>query len=245
MRLSQRLLAGSLLLIAVIVALVVVSIDWRLGVRLRDDTSAELLREARLIATTWRPGIDPDSLADVAGEALGHRVTLIAPDGVVLGDSEFDQPALGTLQNHRTRPEVAAAIDSGHGAAIRTSPSAGDEELYAALRTPFGVARVSLSTASQRIIVRRVQGDVFSAALLATVAAMLLAALFARSVTRPILELRDDARAIAAGDLARRPSLVAPGEVGELASAFHRLAEQLTARVRALEADDALLRALT
>lgn len=245
MRLSQRLLAGSLLLIAVIVALVVVSIDWRLGVRLRDDTSAELLREARLIATTWRPGIDPDSLADVAGEALGHRVTLIAPDGVVLGDSEFDQPALGTLQNHRNRPEVAAAIDSGHGAAIRTSPSAGDEELYAALRTPFGVARVSLSTASQRIIVRRVQGDVFSAALLATVVAMLLAALFARSVTRPILELRDDARAIAAGDLARRPSLVAPGEVGELASAFHRLAEQLTARVRALEADDALLRALT
>ena len=95
------------------------------------------------------------------------------------------------------------------------------------------------------VIIRGVQADVLAVSLLATVAALLLAAIFARSVTRPILELRDDAQAIASGDLSRRPSLGAPGEVGELASAFHQLAEQLSARVRALEADDALLRALT
>jgi len=244
-RLSRRLLVGSLLVIGVLVVLVVVALDWRLRIRLRDDTAVELLREARLVAASWREGIDADSLADAAGAALGHRVTLIAADGTVLGDSEFDQPALGTLQNHRDRPEVAAAFAGGQGTAVRPSPSAGDEELYAALRTPFGVSRISIATTAQRTIVRRVQGDVFSAALLATAAALLLAILFARSVTRPILELRDDARAIAAGDLSRRPSLVAPGEVGELASAFHRLAEQLSARVQALEDDDALLRALT
>jgi len=244
-RLSQRLLAGSLVVIGVLVVLVVVSLDWRLRLRLRDDTTAEMLREARLIASAWGPRVDADSLADAAGEALGHRVTLIAPDGVVLGDSEFDQPALGALENHRTRPEVLEAQQHDTGSAVRPSPSAGDEEQYAALRTPMGIARVSVSTASQRVIVRRVQRDVVSASLLATFAALFLAALFARSVTHPILELRDDARAIAAGDLSRRPSLVAPAEVGELASAFHRLAEQLSARVRALEEDDALLRALT
>ncbi|MCC6770106.1 MAG: HAMP domain-containing protein [Gemmatimonadaceae bacterium] len=245
MSLSRRLLAGSLLVIGVLVTLVVLSLDWRLSVRLRDDTTAELLREAQLVATSWQADIDPDALANRAGAALGHRVTLIGADGVVLGDSEFDQPALGTLENHRTRPEVVAAMDSGVGASIRPSPSAGDEELYAARRGDLGVVRVSISTAAQRVIVRRVQADVLSAAFLATAAALLLAVFFARSVTRPILELRDDARAIAAGDLSRRPSLVAPGEVGELASAFHRLAEQLSARVAALEADDALLRALT
>jgi signal transduction histidine kinase/HAMP domain-containing protein len=229
----------------VLVVLVVVSLDWRLRVRLRDDTTAELLREAQLVAAGWHTGVDADSLADRAGEALGHRVTLIDGAGVVIGDSEFDGDALGALENHAGRPEVVAAMDSGTGASVRPSASAGDEELYAALRTSFGVARVSVATASQRGIVRRVQGDVLTAALLATAVAMLLAALFAHSVTRPILELRDDARAIAAGDLSRRPSLVAPGEVGELASAFHRLAEQLSARVEALEADDALLRALT
>jgi len=244
-RLTQRLLAGSLVVIGVLVVLVVVSLDWRLRLRLRDDTTTELLRQARLVATAWHEGADPDSLADAAGDALQHRVTLIAPDGQVLGDSEFDPPALFRLENHIARPEVAAALQFDTGSAVRPSPSAGDEEQYAALRTPRGIARVSVSTASQRVIVRRVQRDVVSAALLATVAALFLAALFARSVTHPILELRDDARAIAAGDLSRRPSLVAPAEVGELASAFHRLAEQLSARVRALEEDDALLRALT
>ena len=111
MSLSRRLLAGSLLVIGVLVTLVVLSLDWRLSVRLRDDTTAELLREAQLVATSWQADIDPDALANRAGAALGHRVTLIGADGVVLGDSEFDQPALGTLENHRTRPEVVAAMD--------------------------------------------------------------------------------------------------------------------------------------
>lgn len=245
MRLSRRLLAGSLLVIGVLVSLVVLSLDWRLGVRLRGDAADELLRQAQLVAAGWRPGLDPDSLANQAGTALGHRVTLISTEGVVLGDSEFDPPALGALENQRAHPEFVVAMDSGTGVSVRAEASAPDEQLFVAKRTEQGVVRVSLSTAAQRLTVRRVQADVLSAAVLATVAALLLAAIFGRAVTRPILELRDDARAIAAGDLSRRPSLVAPGEVGELASAFHRLAEQLTARVAALEADDALLRALT
>jgi len=60
-------------------------------------------------------------------------------------------------------------------------------------------------------------------------------------VSRPVIELRDVARAIAAGDLERRPSLSAPGEVGDLAIALHRMAEQLGARLEALEADETLL----
>jgi signal transduction histidine kinase len=59
------------------------------------------------------------------------------------------------------------------------------------------------------------------------------------------VELRDVARALAAGDLRRRPSLAAPGEVGDLASALHRLAEQLTSRLEALEAEEVRLVALT
>ncbi|MEO7963792.1 MAG: ATP-binding protein [Gemmatimonadaceae bacterium] len=245
MRLSQRLLAGSLVVIAVLVLLVVFSLDRRLRVRLREETARELVRESRLVGAGWQSGVDADSLANADGAALGHRVTLIRQDGVVMGDSEFDVPALSSLENHSTRPEVVAARTSGEGTSVRFSASAGDEELYAATRTPLGFARVSMSTASHNVIVRGVQGDVLSAALLAAIAALVLASIFARSVTRPILELRDDARAIAAGDLARRPSLSAPAEVGELASAFHRLAEQLGTRVSALEADDALLRALT
>lgn len=245
MTLTNRLVVGSLVVIGAFVVLTVASLDRRLRLRLRQDIGAELLREARLIGVQWREGLDADSLADAAGQALAHRVTLIGPDGRVVGDSEFDVPALLALENHAFRPEVAAAIASDTGSAVRASPSAGDEQMYAAVRAPLGVARVSVSIRSQEELVDRMQRDVLVAALGGTALALVMAVLFARSVARPIQELRDDARAIAGGDLARRPSLAAQGEVGELASAFYRLAEQLDARLRALEADDALLRALT
>ncbi|MEP7344532.1 MAG: ATP-binding protein, partial [Gemmatimonadaceae bacterium] len=177
--------------------------------------------------------------------ALSRRVTLIARDGTVLGDSEFDDDALGRLENHSNRPEVVAALANGEGTSQRVSASAGDPELYAAVRTPLGVARVSSTTAKLNELIAGMQRDILAAGGIAGVVALVLAMLFARAVTRPINELRDDARAIAGGDLTRRPSLSAPGEVGELATAFHRLAEELSARLEALEANDTLFRALT
>ena len=245
MTLTQRLITGTLLVISAFVVLIVISLNRRVRSRLGEDIGAELLREAHLIAQQWQPGVNADSLADVAGKALSHRVTLILDNGTVIGDSEFDSLALGRLENHSHRPEVMAAKATGEGTAVRVSPSAGDEELYAAVKAPLGYARVSVSTISQDRLVARIRGDVVSVALVGTALALMLGIVFARSVARPILELRDDAQAIAAGDLSRRPSLAAPGEVGELASAFHRLAEQLESRLRALEADDALLRALS
>ena len=244
MSLTQRLIVGALLVCGVFVVLTVASLDWRLRDRLREETATELLREARLVGAQWHPGLDPDSLADAAGAALSHRVSLITSDGRVLGDSEFDEPALSRLENHASRPEISAALRADSGSSIRTSPSAGDEELYAAVRTTLGVARVSLATRAQELIVDRLQRDVLFVSLGATMLALALAAVFAKSVSRPVLELRDDAKAIAAGDLERRPALNISGEVGELAMAFHQLAEQLSTRLRALEADDALLRAL-
>ena len=86
--------------------------------------------------------------------------------------------------------------------------------------------------------------DVLVAGLIAVIGSLLLAYLFSRSVTRPVVELRDVARAIAAGDLDRRPSISAPGEIGDLATALHRMSDQLATRLHALEADDALMSAL-
>jgi signal transduction histidine kinase len=244
-RLTQRLLIGSLLIIATLVVLVVAIIDGRLRVRFYEESSAEILREARLVAAQWRPGLNVDSLANAAGRALGHRVTLIDSTGRVVGDSEFDPPALDELQNHLTRPEVQAALHTGTGAARRVSASAGDEELYAAVRAGTGFSRVSVSAVSIQTLFARARTDVLIAATLALALAFVLVWLFSRSVARPVVELRDVARALAAGDLQRRPSLAAPGEVGDLASAVHRLAEQLSSRLEALAAEEIRLAALT
>jgi signal transduction histidine kinase len=116
------------------------------------------------------------------------------------------------------------------------------QRLIAGVLTALGVFVVLTVVTIERGLTLRAA---LSATLVTGVLALLAALLFARSIARPILALRDDARAIAGGDLARRPALSAPGEIGELAGAFRSLAEQLGARLSTLEADDALLRALT
>jgi signal transduction histidine kinase len=74
--------------------------------------------------------------------------------------------------------------------------------------------------------------------------AAILSFAFSRGVARPIANLTDVARSLAAGQLGRRPALAAPGEVGDLANAVHRLAEQLDARLTALAAEQSVLSTL-
>ena len=125
MRLAQRLLLQSFAIIAVLVVCVVLIIDNQLHSRITHQTTHDLAGESKLLALQWRPGINADSLADIAGAATGHRVTLIDSNGHVVGDSEFDGQALQGLQNHATRPEVIAAKRNGVGSIRRMSPSTG------------------------------------------------------------------------------------------------------------------------
>jgi two-component system, OmpR family, phosphate regulon sensor histidine kinase PhoR len=247
-RLTQRLLIGALIVVGFLAVFIVTAVDRQLRQRLREDAESFLSREAQLAGVLWERGRDedPDVLADRIGAALGRRVTLVDTAGVVIGDSEFNGEALRELQNHLTRPEVAAAISDSLGSSLRPSPSTGAEELYVAVRVPkLGVARLSLPTASLEAVTDAARRDVMVASLFALMGALVIAWLFSRSVSRPIEELRDVAQALADGDLARRPTLRAPGEVGDLAEALRELAEQLSARLQALEADETLLVQLT
>src|ERR1700722_10893434 len=101
-----------------------------------------------------------------------------------------------------------------------------------------------IADATTQALVREARDDVYIIGFFALAIAAAIAFLFARAVTRPVIELRDVARALAAGDLTRRPALGAPGEVGDLAIAIHRLAEQLSGRLSALEEEESLLTAL-
>jgi two-component system phosphate regulon sensor histidine kinase PhoR len=244
-KLAQRLLLGAVLIVTVLIVVAVVLSGERLQTQLQQLTESQLANEARFIAQQWQRDANHDALADAAGSALGHRVTLVDSSGRVLGDSEFSGPALEVLQNHNSRPEIVAARQSGLGSSTRISPSEGDEELYVAVSADRGrIARVSIGTAQVRAITARARRDLVVSGLVALIIALALAAIFSRQVSRPVAELRDVAGAIAAGDLSRRPALSAPGEVGELATAVHRMGEQLGARMAALEAEDELLGAL-
>ena len=239
MKLAHRLLLGAVLVVTVLIVLLVVLSGVRLRRQLEELEIAQLTREARLIAREWTASVDPDALAASAGAAIGHRVTLIDHDGKVIGDSEFRGDSRTRLENHSTRPEVIAALRDSVGSADRTSPSAGDNELYVAIKSAVRRdARVGFHRQPRRhrrarparrapLGIRRPRSR-----------RCILAAAFSRAVSNPVVELRDVAQSLAAGDLSRRPALSAPGEVGDLAAAVHRMAEQLTSRLKAMEDDD-------
>jgi two-component system phosphate regulon sensor histidine kinase PhoR len=243
-KLAHRLLLQSLAIVTVMVVSVVVIIDNQIHSSITDQATHDLAGEARLLAGQWKTGVDPDALANEAGIATGHRVTLIDPDGHVVGDSEFDGPALQGLANHADRPEVVAARQSGVGSVRRMSPSTGESQLYVAVKAPNGFARVSVTTRAIEEIFARARSGVIAAGLISFLLATALALLFSRAVSKPITELRDVARSIAAGEQRRHPPLSAPGEVGDLADAIYRLAEQLEARMSALVAEQSILSAL-
>jgi signal transduction histidine kinase len=242
-RLTQRLLLGAVLVVGFLALFIVVMVDRQLGERLRADATESLTQEAELAGALWRRDpLQPDSVADRMGGALHRRVTLIRTDGTVVGDAEFDGAALAALQNHALRPEVAEALAGRVGTSRRPSPSTGHDQVYVAVPVPpLGVARVSEATAGLDATIGAGRREVLVGAVIALLGALVIAFLFSRAVSRPVEELRDVAQALADGDLTRRPTLDAPGEVGELAKALRSLAEQLSTRLRALEAEEALL----
>jgi two-component system phosphate regulon sensor histidine kinase PhoR len=59
-----------------------------------------------------------DRFCKLYGSSPGFRITMIAADGTVLGDSEYDT---SMMNNHSDRPEVMAALRNGEGFSTRFS----------------------------------------------------------------------------------------------------------------------------
>lgn len=76
-------------------------------------------------------------LAKQLGAQTDIRITIIAPDGTVLGDSEAD-PA--TAENHLNRPKVQEAIRKGQGKSDRRAPA---PPWHARPRVPRSLCRPS------------------------------------------------------------------------------------------------------
>ncbi len=83
-----------------------------------DNLRAQLTDQAGWSAMPARPvspagrQADLDALAKRLGGQIDARVTIMASDGTVLGDSEEDPAA---MENHGDRPEVIEAMAEGTG----------------------------------------------------------------------------------------------------------------------------------
>jgi two-component system, OmpR family, phosphate regulon sensor histidine kinase PhoR len=228
--------------------------------RFRDALDERLVAEARLIAEAARPALrfgatmeTVDPLAERLSTEGGVRVTIIAPDGRVLGDSHAD-PA--QLENHTGRPEVADALAGGIGRATRVSSTIGGEATYVAVpvRDPsaegqgadrlLGVARVATPVSGINADLRRIAFSVAATAALMALGAAILAVLLAGAVTRPLDQLRRAAAGLAAGAFDQRVQEGGGAEVRDLAAGFNEMAARLRETVDALASEHSRLEAL-
>jgi len=213
-----------------------------LSARLEDTVRARLLAEARLVARLVETplalgvgGAEIDAIADSAARDTGARVTIVAPDGRVLGESTASGEALGALANHADRPEIKQALANGEGSAVRHSATVEDDLLYVAVSVRrsgrlLGVARVAVpltGVAEQAAALRRA---VAVALVLAFALTAALAALSAPSLAGPLREIMEGARRFATGDMQARIRVSRHDELGELAEILNQSAERLDAR---------------
>jgi two-component system phosphate regulon sensor histidine kinase PhoR len=249
LRADQKLFLSYLALIAAVVAALTLGVGSTLRSHLTDRLSADLRRELFLARELYntRAQEDPDRVADWLGRLSDRRVTLVAPDGRVLGDSEMTPRAMAQVENHGRRPEIASAR-ARHGevgVSVRVSSSLGNEQLYMAVLARDGrVIRIADPMSEMHDAVARVQRGIFGVGLVALVLTGLLSFGFSVAITQPLRHIVAAARAMAAGDLSRRAQLGGRDEMGELSDALDTLAGELQRRLRQLEGERAEMHAL-
>ena len=223
------------------------TVEHDLTERIRQDLIVRLHLVAERTATQWQSageGSDWDALADKLGSAAQARVTLIQADGKVLGDSEVSGQALTMLENHRERPEVAAAFSGRTTDNIRFSATTHMRMLYAATPVTGGsgmVARLSFPLSGVDRAKTHMRALLFGGALVALVAALLMSSAVAVLMSRGLRSLTAIARRMAAGDMLIRSRSESPDEIGELGRTLDHLAENLSRSLRDLRDDRDLL----
>ncbi|MFM8552065.1 MAG: sensor histidine kinase [Nitrospiraceae bacterium] len=168
------------------------------------------------------------------------RVTVIAQDGRVLADSALSNDAIITLDNHRTRPEVAAALASGRGTNVRRSDTTGQRLFYLALRisppdhAAVHVVRLAMPLTMLESRIRDLQHALGIAFGVAFAVSVILSFFIARGVTRPLSDIAAVARQLAGGSFDRRIRTSSNDEVGVLATTLNQMADQLDHDITAL-----------
>jgi two-component system phosphate regulon sensor histidine kinase PhoR len=193
--------------------------------RHQTDTLAErLLAEARIAADAlpWSDG-DLDAACARLAADLGVRLTVIAPEGRVLGESTG---ASADLENHADRPEIRSALAEGTGRSVRFSGTVQVPMLYVAWRQQTGDGRRVVRTAMPLTAVQRSITQLRRGVLLGILAAALFglatAVLLSRRILRRIRRLVGFARVIAAGE---PPPYLGPEQSDELGILEAQLAE--------------------
>jgi len=189
-----------------------------------------------------------DPIAVKIGRDLDLRVTFIALDGTVFGDSEVNVDKLASVENHLYRPEVQQAIQSGRGQSRRFSTTVKKDFLYTAVlfnkNNIPGIIRLSIPLSE----IDELLGNLTLTLEIALLAAFLLAGLVSYLasffISRPIGEISWAAKDIAQGNYARKISMYSNDEIGDLANTFNYMSEQIETKIEEVSQSKSRLEAV-
>jgi two-component system phosphate regulon sensor histidine kinase PhoR len=250
-----RLFVTSLAATALTLGVATTLISWSVRRALEQHIERSLVDATRLAAETLSHRAPPgqaelDDEADALRGLVAARVTFVAPDGTVVGDSEVDGEELRALENHAGRPEIQRALQTGLGIGRRYSTTVSADLLYVAVpvRNPsvpiLSVVRLALPLTE----VRDQLAEVRRIALLAFGVGLLAASLLAWAVSAV---LSGRVRAIGAvaerysrGDLSRPARDFGNDEIGVVARALDETVREIDRRATHLASDRARMHAI-
>jgi two-component system phosphate regulon sensor histidine kinase PhoR len=240
-----------------VIALAVAGLLFAASMRRQADERIEqtLVAEARLAAdllshtvvTEGAPASALDDQADRMGRLLDARVTLIAPDGRVVGDSSETNEGVMAMENHGQRSEVLAARATGLGRSRRHSDTLNIDMLYVAVPVShprIGIVRVALPLTSVGRQLQYIASLTMLALGLALAGATAIAWLVSGKINARVRHIADVARRYSAGDL-RPPRLdYGADELGVVARALDGAVQELGRRLAELDRDHAQMEAI-
>ena len=219
-----------------------------------NDLESKLTDEARMIgdvitpdleAATAAPNFDPQ--AKHWASILNARITIIAPDGTVWGESHENR---ALITNHSDRPEFIQALATGEGSSIRLSQTLGYNMMYTAVtvvnnnKKILAVVRVALPLQQISANVAILQRILIAVTVLVTALAVILAVLIAGRITRPLRELTRSAWQMASSKPADQPIPPNKDEISQLAQVFNLMSVRLSSQINNLETERATLEAV-
>ncbi len=221
----------------------------RLGLTAQARITAKLF--AAPLAQARPDSATIDALADELGSTIHARITVINPEGLVLGDSYESGEALRRMDNHATRPEVRQAVTDGVGSSIRYSDTVGTRLLYLALPVRsggpdgrlLGFVRVALPLTEIEARHRGLRSLLAAALGGAFLLSMGLSYFVARSVTHPLGEMVAAARRMARGEFREKIHTHSNDEVADLAAVLNQMATAIEETIQTLNDDRAKMEA--
>ncbi|MBF0185165.1 MAG: PAS domain-containing protein [Magnetococcales bacterium] len=232
-----RCLISFMLLTCMALGVVAVYLEQTLG----EWSDTHVLSELRRYALSGRALIEAqetpltsesvDAMANLLGQDLTVRVTFIAADGMVLGDSQLDGADLLAMENHANRPEVLAAWQEGFGQNKHYSTSLSRPMLYVAI--PFhnisgtsGVVRTAISLQDVQAIHTRLDWALFIGGLIFIAVWIPMSNLTARWTFQPLRFIAAQVHHMVRGSRISRFPVLGNDTLAGLADSLNQLAEE-------------------